>query len=600
MSSCYSPSELETQTFDSFTHTISLEDYITRILILGSKNNKYSSSSKGVDECTKKYIQEQIVAGNGQRILDVLREIYIAGRAPKQDATFMLHAMLCKADDIILRKSALEFIKEYRTISQIYSWKNIHAKTPNSAGSKTKGFGRAVKRELNNWILAKTPDQLGYQVTKYMSRGEWGIKDLLKCIHTKTGSGDDRVFKDKAGIDKPIKMKHNRPASETDLILRFIVDGVEKMAELATKNNLLESKTYKYLKAVACCKTMNDLGNPCELDLLLYSIRHFRLTREQVPTEALAMLPVQIALLTNEDHTKITMPMTALLRNLANLTRVGVFDDADILELVVIHLKSVEVIAKARIHPVHVLTAWFTYRKGHGKMSKHNWVPNVDIIRALEEMFYISFKNVRPTGKRLCFLIDCSGSMSSDSLCEGVTNAEIAALLAMVFSRAEANAAILGHAIPVRHSFYLFTSGKGNEGLMDVSDIIHAKASFKEVLTAVQRSDWASTNISKGIVQAMKFRRLYDGFVVLTDNDVNSGIKPSLALQQYRRALGVQTKLAVVATQLTDISIADPLDKGMMDFCGFDSNGPKILQEFFSVPIADPLLEADSIADVDE
>ena len=599
MSSCYSPSELESQTFDSFTHTISLEDYITRILILGSKNNKYSSSSKGVDECTKKYIQEQIVAGNGQRILDVLRKIYIAGRAPKQDATFMLHAMLCKADDIVLRKSALEFIKEYRTISQIYSWKNIHAKTPNSAGSKTKGFGRAVKRELNNWILAKTPDQLGYQVTKYMSRGEWGLKDLLKCIHTKTGSGDDRVFKDKAGIDKPIKMKHNRPASETDLILRFIVDGVEKMTELASKYNLLESKTYKYLKAVACCKTMTDLGNPLELDLLLYSIRHFRLNREQVPTEALALLPVQLALLTNEDHTKITMPMTALLRNLANLTRLGLFADAHILELVVTHLKNVEVITKARIHPVHVLTAWFTYRKGHGKMSKHNWVPNVDIIRALEEMFYFSFKNVRPTGKRLCFLIDCSGSMSSDSLCEGVTNAEIAALLAMVFSRAEANVDKLGDAMPVSHSFYLFTSGKRNEGLMDVSDIIHAKASFKEVLTAVQRSDWASTNISKGIVQAMKFRRLYDGFVVLTDNDVNSGIKPSIALQQYRRALGVQAKLAVVATQLTDISIADPLDKGMMDFCGFDSNGPKILQDFFSGSITEPLLEADAIVDVD-
>ena len=588
MSSCYSPSELEYHPSDSFTHTISLQDYITRILILGSKNNKYSSSSKGVDECTKKYIEEQILSGNGAQILDVLREIYIAGRAPKQDPTFMIHAMLCKADDVVLRKSALEFIKEYRTISQIYSWKNIHAKTPNTDGLKTKGFGRAVKRELNNWILAKTPDQLAYQVTKYMNRGEWGIKDLLKCIHTKTGSGDDRIFKDKNGIDKPIKPKHNGPATETDLILRFIVDGVVKMTELASKNNLLESKTYQYLNAVDCCKTMDEIDNTDKLKFLLKTIRHFRLTREQIPTEALALLPVQLALLTNEDHTKITMPMTALLRNLANLTRLGVFDDAHILELVVNHLKNAEVIKKARIHPVHVLTAWFTYRKGHGKMSKHTWISNRDIIKALEEMFYLSFKNVRPTGKRLCFLIDCSGSMCGDSLCEGVTNAEIAALLAMVFSRAETNADK-----PVSHSFYLFTSGKGNEGLMDVSDIIHANASLDVVLSAVKRSDWASTDISKGIVQAMKFRRLYDGFVVITDNDVNSGIKPSTALQQYRNALNIPAKLAVVATQASDISIADPLDKGMLDFCGFDSNGPKILQEFFAGPIIEPLLELD-------
>ena len=426
-----------------------------------------------------------------------------------------------------------------------------------------------------------------------MSRGEWGIKDLLKCIHTKTGSGDDRIFKDKAGIDKPIKMKHNRPASETDLILRFIVDGSDKMTELATKHTLLESPTYKYLKAIDCCKTMTEIDNTGKLEFLLKTIRHFRLTREQVPTAALAMTPVQLALLTNEEHTKITMPMTALLRNLANLTRLGLFDDAHILELVVNHLKNAEVIEKSRVHPVHVLTAWFTYRKGHGKMSKHSWTPNQEIVKVLQEMFYLSFKNVRPTGKRLCFLIDCSGSMSSDSLCDGVTNAEIAALLAMVFSRAEANADKLCNSKQVSHSFYLFTSGMGNEGLMDVSDIIHAKASFKEVLTAVQRSDWASTDISKGIVQAMKFRRLYDGFVVLTDNDVNSGIKPSIALQQYRRALGIQAKLAVVATQASDISIADPEDKGMMDFCGFDSHGPKILQEFFSGPIVEPLLEAD-------
>lgn len=588
MAFCYSPSELEVQTFDAFTHTISLKDYITRILILGSKNNKYSSSSKGVDECTKQYIQEQILAGNGEQILNVLREIYIAGRAPKQEPTFMIHAMLCKASDIVLRKSALEFIKEYRTISQIYSWKNFHSKTPNSDGSKTKGFGRAVKRELNNWILAKTPEHLRYQITKYMSRGEWGIKDLLKCIHTKTGSGDDRIFKDKEGNDKPIKTKNNGPATETDLVLRFIVDGSDKMVELATKHTLLESPTYKYLKAIDCCKNMTELENPKKLEFLLKTIQHFRLTREQVPTAALAIPVVQIALLTNEDKTKVTMPMTALLRNLANLTRLGLFDNAHILELVVNHLKNVEVIAKARVHPVHVLTAWFTYRKGHGKMSKHSWTPNMDIIRALEEMFYLSFKNVSPTGKRLCFLIDCSGSMTGDSLCEGVTNAEIVALLSMVFSRAEVNATK-----PVSHSFYLFTSGKGNEGLMDISDIIHAKATFDDVLTAVERSDWASTDISKGIVQAMKFRRFYDGFVVLTDNDVNSGIKPSIALQQYRRALNIQAKLAVVATQASDISIADPEDKGMMDFCGFDSHGPKILQEFFSGPIVEPLLEAD-------
>jgi 60 kDa SS-A/Ro ribonucleoprotein len=266
------------------------------------------------------------------------------------------------------------------------------------------------------------------------------------------------------------------------------------------------------------------------------------------------------------------MPATALLRNLANLTRIGVFEAKPILELVVSHLKNADIISKSHIHPVSVITAWFTYRSGHGKLSSNTWSPIPEITAALEEMFYLSFKNLTPTGKKLCFLIDCSGSMGSNSLCDGITNAEIAALLAMVFTRAEANAKI-----PVQHTFYLFS---GSTGMFDVSDLIHAKASFDNVLKAVQRSDWKNTDISNGILYVKRFNHIYDGFVVITDNDVNSGIKPSVALQQYRDYMKVPSKMAIVATQLNTLSIADPSDKYMMDFCGFDSHLPKLLQEF--------------------
>ena len=64
---------------NDFCHTISLEDYITRILILGSKSNKYSSTSKNMDEAAKTYVKEQIINGNGEKILNVLSEIYKSG-----------------------------------------------------------------------------------------------------------------------------------------------------------------------------------------------------------------------------------------------------------------------------------------------------------------------------------------------------------------------------------------------------------------------------------------------------------------------------------------------------------------------------------------
>ena len=196
-------------------------------------------------------------------------------------------------------------------------------------------------------------------------------------------------------------------------------------------------------------------------------------------------------------------------------------------------------------------------------------------------MFYLSFRNVEPTGKRICFLIDCSGSMGSPSLCEGVSNAEAAALLAMIFARSET-----GENESPAHAFYLFTSkngynGRGATGLIDVSDVIDANAPLENVLNAVQRSDWGTTDISMGILEALKYKRKYDAFVVITDNDVNSGIKPSEAMKQYRDGLKIpHTKLVVVATQGSDYTIADPNDPFMMDMCGFDSHGPKILQDF--------------------
>ena len=589
-------SDNDNESYDYF-HKITPKDYITRILIIGSTKNAYSANetTKGLTEESEKYIQDQIDSGNGNQVLDIVRSVYVDGRAPKQDNLLMVHAMLCRAADDTLRKSALALLQEYRTIAQIYMWKNYHSKMGGS-----KGFGRAVKRNMNQWILQKTPEQLAYQITKYIKRGDWGFADLLKCIHTKTGTGDDRIFdNDTKNVTKVTqvtqvtqvtkKNKEQLPAKPIDLVLRYAVDGFKSMSQLANKYNLTNEKVFNYLSAVEYAKTISlndDKDKEKNIAALIKTIQEFKLTREQITTAALSLPAVQTALLANKDKTKVTMPMTALMRNLANLTRIGVFDDEAVLRLVLAYLKNTDAITKSYIHPVSVLTTWFAYRRGHGKLSSNHWSPIPELVSALEEMFYLSFKNLEPTGKRLCFLIDCSGSMIYTDVpgCDGITSADVAALLAMVFARAEANqlnnpSPTKRNQAPVQHSFYLFS---GNTGLFDVSDLIHAKASFNDVLNAVQRSDFSTTNISHGILESKKFKRIYDGFVVITDNDVNSGIKPSLALQEYRDEFLMPTKMAIVATQMNDLSIADPTDKYMMDFCGFDSHLPKILQEFIS------------------
>ena len=536
---------------ESFVYKLSLKDYILRMLILGTRVNKYDQKLKNISKEDCDYIKSEIDAGNGLEILNVVADAYINSRAPKLDISLNMLAILCRAKE---------------------------------TGAKTKGNGRAVKRAVNKWILDHRPkaNDLAYQITKYQTREGWSFKNLLQCTHASTDTGDDRAFSDKSSGEIKKRTlnqgKHDVRASDIDLVLRYAVNGYSDMDTLAKKWSLT-TPTYHYLTAVHLAKHYTKE----QKSELIDKIYEHKLTREQIPTWGLIDTEVLLALLVNKKKTRVSMPLTALLRNLGNMTNHSVFDDDEVVQIVINHITKSETISYSHIHPVTVLIAWFTYRSGQGNKGSNTWSPNDKLVKALEEMFYSSFKNVEPTGKRICFLIDASGSMCSPSLCEGVTNAEAAALLAMIFARSETSSEKSPD-----HSFYLFTSntnngsyGPGRTGLTDVSDLIDASASLDNVLQSVQRSDWGTTDISMGILQALKYKRKYDAFVVITDNDVNSGIKPSEAMKQYRTGMKMPTtKLIVVATQGSTITIADPQDPFMMDMCGFDSHGPKILQDF--------------------
>ena len=583
----------EMQVNENFGYTIKNIDLVQRLLILGSRVNQYhQKKNNSLSSDDIEFIKQCIETGEGPAILKLVEEIYETGRAPKQDITLQIHAILCRAENDELRKTSLGMIAKYRTISHIYNWKKFHSNCENpKLGKVTKGFGRGPKRSLNEWFLKMKdkPMDLAHQITKYGIREGWSFKHLVKCSHLTTGTGDDRDVKELSVKElsvkelslkesaKKKKAKEILPATSFDLVLRYAVLGFEETSKMAEKYNLKEEPVYKYLSAVHESKHCLEENKQRLIDLIYTN----KLCREQVPTWSLKDIDVLTALLVNRNKTHIVMPLTALLRNLGNMSTNNVLDNNEIRTLLCSHLVNKELIAKSRIHPVSVLTAWFTYKSGSGLRGDNTWYPQPDILKVLEEMFYLSFQNVEPTGKRICFLIDCSGSMTGPSLCESVTNAEAAALLAMIFARSETK-----DTDAPDHSFYLFTSTtptnyRGRTGLTDVSDVIHAEAPLNNVLNAVQRSNWGTTDISMGILEAMKYKRKYDAFVVITDNDVNSGIKPAEAMKQYRTAMKLpNTKLAVVATLGSDFTIADPLDQYMMDFTGFDSHGPKLLQDF--------------------
>jgi 60 kDa SS-A/Ro ribonucleoprotein len=90
-------------------------------------------------------------------------------------------------------------------------------------------------------------------------------------------------------------------------------------------------------------------------------IRDHRLPREAVPTQFLSAPEVWEALLETD------MPMAALIRNLATLTRVGLLvPGSEAARRIVAQLGDAARLRAARIHPIAALAALKTYAPGQG------------------------------------------------------------------------------------------------------------------------------------------------------------------------------------------------------------------------------------------
>src|SRR5207245_1765622 len=90
------------------------------------------------------------------------------------------------------------------------------------------------------------------------------------------------------------------------------------------------------------------------------------------------------------------MPMTAMIRNLGVMTAKGVltnnFDENT--KKVVKALQNELLIKKAKVHPYQILLALKTYCQGRGTKGSLSWTPVPKIVVALDDAFYLAFKNV--------------------------------------------------------------------------------------------------------------------------------------------------------------------------------------------------------------
>jgi 60 kDa SS-A/Ro ribonucleoprotein len=567
-----------------YTFIVSDEDYILRCLILGTnKNTYYATAREMTTECID-FLKQKIKDGKGTILVNTIKKVYEDGRAPKQDPTLMALALASSCEDLETRKKAYKVVSTLRTLSHIYTWKGYH-----KVAAKSKGMGKLSKAALCSIFEKMTPQQLGYQVTKYPHRKtaveDWSFLDLMRCIHLK-------------GDKLPL---------EGQFVMKYAIRGIDEANKFLEEHiELKESHVINYIQTVEKVKSLTESEeNRVELIKLAYE---FNLPREVLPTWSFNFADVWRSLLLNREQTRITMPMTGLIRNLAVMTTRNVFDDALTVSLIEEHLTNETVIKKARLHPVNILIAMMTYKSGHGDKGKLTWTPHAKIIAALEQAFYKSFKYVNATGKRILHGIDCSGSMTSPIPCmTQISSHTAASVMAMTFARIEAESLQEFVGFTASHSYYGGPVRKEiNDGLRKLN--INPTMTLEKAMEATQFSDFGSTDCSLPIEKAIKdfkesggAKGLWDVFMIYTDNETYSGRRhPSVALKEYRELTGIPAKMVVIACMPNASSIADPTDGGMLDIVGFDTNAPEIVMNFIRDDALDKGLEAGQVIAEDE
>jgi hypothetical protein len=288
-----------------------------------------------------------------------------------------------------------------------------------------------------------------------------------------------------------------------------------------------------------------------------------KIQREHLPTELLNTPQIWNTLLSG-------MGMTALVRNLGKLSQVGVASSRsqDIIKM----LTDPKAVKDSKIHPLQVLVGMKTYSQGKGDLGSMTWPVNSYITTALSTTFRQAFGNITSTGKRYMIGLDVSGSMSM-CMCAGaknITPREGSVAMAMMTLHAEGVQNV--HVYGFSNVFYSFNGKIRPE--MTIQDAIKATdVPFGATDCALPMTEALKMYTHSGIV--------FDVFCVYTDSETYAPtIHPQVALEQYRKATGVDAKLIVVGMTANNLTIADPKDKNTLNLAGFDTSTPELISMF--------------------
>lgn len=550
-------SEMKKNAAGGYTFTLDKWATLDRFLILGTEGGTYYTGER---ELTRENAQNTLacIAEDGIRVVDTIVGVSQRGLAAKNDyALFALALTLTFApgrakwpkgkdsQEVEMLKRGRE--EEEATRRAAYDALPLVARTGTHLFiflnyiEGLRGWSRGLRRAVSRWYQGRSPERLAYQLIKYRQRYGFSHRDALRLAHPKS----DGVY---------------------DALFEYVTKGWSE----GIGNTLYDTEVGALLAATETVQKTRDH------EMVASLIEEYDLPREVIPTWMLGGDRPEVykriwnALLFGGTD-EVRMPLTALIRNLGNLTKQDILRPMTATtQMVATTITNPRNLRKAKVHPFAVLAALMTYRSGQGYRGGGAWSPVGSIVEALERAFYLSFENVEPTGKRIIYGIDVSGSMTggywgtlkSVAGVPGLTPAKAAGAIALVCAATEPT-----------HEIWGFDNYH-----YDLK--IHGRSSLQEAFEKANRMGGA-TDASLPFRVALERGIEADAFVLLTDNETWYGPQhPYQALAEYRMKSGLDAKLVVMAMTATDSTIGDVGDPGVLDVVGMSTDTPRLISNF--------------------
>lgn len=481
---------------------------LRRFLVLGTEGGTYYARERKLTADAVKGVRDTIRL-LGPEAVGIIRDVSVRGLAPKNDPALLALALASVDSNQATRRAAFDALPEVARIgTHLFQWASFR--------EEVGGWGRGARRAVARWYEGKDPGALEYQLVKYRQRHGKTHRKMLRVSHPRAPTGQHRALYDFA-VGRSVGTEDMRS-----------VEGFVRLQDA-------------------------DPAGAAQI------IHEYGLPREAVPTAYLTRPDVWDALLD-------TMPITAVIRNLATMTRVGLLTPlSSAVELVTGRLGDAERLRNGRVHPIQVLSALTTYTHGAGVRGGGTWEPVPAVSDALDAAFYLAFGAVEPAGKRTLLALDVSGSMGWGVIAgvPGLTPRVASAAMALVTAATEPKC----HIVAFSHTM--------------VKLPISPRGTIMDALNVTDHLPFGGTDCALPMQHALSTGIDVDTFVIYTDSETwRGGEHPVQALRRYRKATGINARLIVVGMTATEFTIADPRDPGMLDVVGFDASAPSLMSAF--------------------